>query len=173
MTIQLQLPGDWPRNATWPDPLDQLQQLEQDKLDAKYEIRQVLDRYREKYRISARQVNETMWGYVDDLLERLLLREGGGAEGRDRGRHRAREPASFVWCAMSEDSRMAFGKALAVICEVSADQRTARMHLPPLQLAGVRKPISLYLDMDAEAVDALLGRLAEVRTRMLPAPKRN
>ncbi len=68
MTAQLQLPGDWPRNATWPDPLDQLRQLEQDKLDAKFEIRQVLDRYREKYRISARHVNETMWGYVDDLL---------------------------------------------------------------------------------------------------------
>jgi hypothetical protein len=69
MSIQPLLPGDWPRNATWPDPLDQLRQLEQDKLDAKYEIRQVLDRYREKYRITARQVNETMWDYVDDLLD--------------------------------------------------------------------------------------------------------
>ena len=58
-----------PRNATWPDPLDQLRQLEQDKLDAKYEIRQVLDRYREKYRISPKQVNEAVWGYVDDLLD--------------------------------------------------------------------------------------------------------
>lgn len=68
MSIQLPLPGDWPRNATWPHPLDQLRQLEKDKLDAKYEIRQVLDRYREKYRISARQTNQAMWGYVDDLL---------------------------------------------------------------------------------------------------------
>jgi|SRR5690349_25011904 hypothetical protein len=68
MSVQLPLPGDWPRNAPWPDALDQLRQLEQDKLDAKHEIRQVLDRYREKYRISARQTNETMWGYVDDLL---------------------------------------------------------------------------------------------------------
>ena len=48
MSIQISLPGDWPRNVTWPDPLDQLRQLEKDKLDAKYEIRQVLDRYREK-----------------------------------------------------------------------------------------------------------------------------
>jgi hypothetical protein len=68
MSVQLPLPGEWPRNATWRAPLDQLRQLEQDKLDAKYEIRQVLDRYREKYRISARQTNEAMWGYVDDLL---------------------------------------------------------------------------------------------------------
>jgi len=28
----------------------------------------VLDRYREKYRISARQTNQAMWGYVNDLL---------------------------------------------------------------------------------------------------------
>ena len=68
MSIQLQLSEDWQRDAAWRDPLNQLRQLEQDKLDAKHEIRQVLDRYREKYRISARQTNETMWGYVDDLL---------------------------------------------------------------------------------------------------------
>jgi len=73
MSVQLQLPGDWPRNATWPDPLDQLRQLEHDKLDAKHEIRQVLDRYREKYCISARQVNQAVWGYVDDLLDDLFF----------------------------------------------------------------------------------------------------
>jgi len=49
----------------------------------------------------------------------------------------------------------------------------ARLHLPPLELAGVRKPVNIYLDMGAEAVDALLQRLADVRTRMLPAPMRN
>ena len=69
MSAQLQLPGDWPHNATWPDPVDQLRQIEQDKLDAKYEIRQILDRFRDKYRFSAKQVNETVWGYVDDLLD--------------------------------------------------------------------------------------------------------
>jgi hypothetical protein len=61
MSIQLQLSEDWQRNAAWRDPLDQLRQLEQDKLDAKHEIRLVLDRYREKYRISGRRINETMW----------------------------------------------------------------------------------------------------------------
>lgn len=77
MSVQLPLPGDWPRNITWPDPSDQLRQLEKDKLDAKYEIRQVLDRYREKYRISARQINETMWGYVDDLLSDFFFGKEG------------------------------------------------------------------------------------------------
>ena len=71
------------------------------------------------------------------------------------------------------DDRMPLGTGVAVTCEVSSDQRTARLHLPPLQLAGVRKPISIYLDLDAEAVDALLQRLADVRTRMLPTPMRN
>jgi hypothetical protein len=56
-------------------PLDQLRQLEQDKLDAKYEIRQVLDRYREKYRISAKQVNQAVWGYVDDLLDDFFFKK--------------------------------------------------------------------------------------------------
>ena len=47
------------------------------------------------------------------------------------------------------------------------------MHLPPLQLADVRKPISIYVDMDAEAVEALLRRLAEIRMQMLPPPQRH
>jgi hypothetical protein len=74
---------------------------------------------------------------------------------------------------MSDDVGTPLGKAWAVTCEVRDGQRTATIHLPPLQLAGVRKPISLYLDMDAEAVDALLRRLAEIRVQMLPAPRRN
>jgi hypothetical protein len=49
----------------------------------------------------------------------------------------------------------------------------ARLHLPPLELAGVRKPVNIYLDMGAEDVDALLQQLAEIRTQMVPAPTRN
>jgi hypothetical protein len=50
-------------------PLDQLRQLERDKVDAKHEIRKVLDVYREKYRISPKHLNQVVWGYVDDLLD--------------------------------------------------------------------------------------------------------
>jgi hypothetical protein len=74
---------------------------------------------------------------------------------------------------MSDDGRMPLGKGWAVTYEVSADQRRARMHLPPLQLAGVRKPLRIYMDLDAEAVDALLRQLAEIRAQMLPALRRN
>ena len=73
----------------------------------------------------------------------------------------------------NDDGRMPLEHVSVVTCEVSADQRMVRMHLPPMQLAGVRKPISIYVDMDAEAVEALLLRLAEVRARMLPTPARN
>jgi hypothetical protein len=72
---------------------------------------------------------------------------------------------------MSDDSRMLLGNGWAITCE--DDGRVARMHLPPLQLAGVRKPISIYMDMGAEDVDALLQRLAVVRAQMTPAPTRN
>jgi len=74
---------------------------------------------------------------------------------------------------MSDDDhpRMLLGRGWAITCE--DDGRVARLRLPPLELAGVRKPVNSYLDMGAEDVDALLQRLADVRTRMLPAPMRN
>ena len=97
----------------------------------------------------------------------FFLGEGGAAE------NRAREPASAVWRAMSNDARMPVAKGWAVTYEVSADQRMARLHLPPMQLAGVRKPVNIYMDMDAEAVDAFLRQLAEMRAQMLPALKPN
>ena len=73
----------------------------------------------------------------------------------------------------AEDGRMPLGNGQAVMCEVSADQQAVRMHLPPLHLATVRRPINICLDMDAEAVDALLQQLGEARMQMLPPPKRN
>jgi hypothetical protein len=74
---------------------------------------------------------------------------------------------------MSDDDygRMLLGRGWAITCE--DDGRVARLLLPPLQLAGVRKPVNIYMDMGAEDVDALLQRLAEVRTQMVPAPTRN
>ena len=48
-----------------------------------------------------------------------------------------------------------------------------RALLPPLRLAGASQPLSIYYDMDAEAVDALMQRLAEVRAQMLPPPDRH
>ena len=80
------------------------------------------------------------------------------------------EPAPIVGRAMSDDGRVPLG--WAVTYKVSADQRRVRMDLPPLRFAGVRKPVSLYMDLDAEAVDAFQRQLAEIRAQMLPALRR-
>jgi hypothetical protein len=70
------------------------------------------------------------------------------------------------------DERMPLGQ-WAMIWQVSEDRRTVRALLPPLRIPGATKPLSIYYDMDAEAVDDLQRRLAEIRAQMLPAPKRN
>jgi hypothetical protein len=74
---------------------------------------------------------------------------------------------------MSRDDRAPIATGWAVTYGLSADQRTARLHLPPMQLAGARKPVNIYMDLDAEAVDAFLRQLAEIRAQMLPALRRN
>jgi len=74
---------------------------------------------------------------------------------------------------MSDDDhgRMLLGRGWAITCE--DDGRVAGMHLPPLQLAGVRKPVNIYMDMGPEDVEALLQRLAEIRAQMFPPLKRH
>jgi hypothetical protein len=72
MSIQLPLPGVWPLNASWADAQEQLEQLRKDKLEAKYEIRQVLDKYAARHGIDAKDVNGLIYGYVDDLLSDLF-----------------------------------------------------------------------------------------------------
>jgi hypothetical protein len=79
MTIQLPLPGvaGGPRNASWPDAEERLQEIEKDKVQAKYEIRQVLDRVADKHGIRAKDVNHLVWGYVDDMLSDLFYEKEG------------------------------------------------------------------------------------------------
>ena len=72
---------------------------------------------------------------------------------------------------MSDDGRRLLGNGWAISCE--DEGRVARMHLPPLQLAGVRKPVNIYMDMGPEDVEALLQRLAEIRAQMFPRLKRH
>ena len=72
MVAQLPLPGYWPRNASWSDPRDELAQLRRDKLEAKYEIRLVLDKYAARHGVDAGEVSRLVTGYVDDLLGDLF-----------------------------------------------------------------------------------------------------
>jgi hypothetical protein len=72
MSVQLPLPGYWPRNASWSDPRDEIAQLRRDKLEAKYEIRLILDKYAARYGIEADEVGHLVRDYVDDLLGDLF-----------------------------------------------------------------------------------------------------
>ena len=68
MELQLPLPGVWPRNTSRRDPVAELERIERHKLDAKHEIRLVLDKYAELHGISPKVINNLVWGYVDDML---------------------------------------------------------------------------------------------------------
>jgi hypothetical protein len=55
---------------------------------------------------------------------------------------------------------------------LSPDRRSVRLQLPPLKLAGMKKPVDIHLDFEAETVDQILQRLTELRMQMLPPPIR-
>ncbi len=70
--IQLVLPAGWARRATLEDPADQLDRLRQDVLDAKAELREVLDRLADRHGIKPLVVTEIVEGYVDAALGDLV-----------------------------------------------------------------------------------------------------
>lgn len=53
------------------------------------------------------------------------------------------------------------------------DRGSVRLHLPPLRVADMPKPLRISLDFDAEMVDEVLQRLTVLRSQMLSAPSRN
>jgi len=73
MSIQLPLPGHWPRNMTVRDPVAELERLARDKLDAKAEVYEALERLANRHGISLLEVNGVMLGYVDDALGDLTF----------------------------------------------------------------------------------------------------
>lgn len=73
MTVQLPLPGDWPRNKSRRDPIAALEEIERDKIDALYAIELVLDRYAEKRGISLEVISKAVRGYAEDMLGDMFL----------------------------------------------------------------------------------------------------
>ena len=51
---------------------------------------------------------------------------------------------------------------------LSEDRKMARMAVPPLPIAGMPEPISVFMDFDAATVEAMLERLTILRGQMLP-----
>jgi hypothetical protein len=68
---------------------------------------------------------------------------------------------------------MPIGMSQSQMWTLSDDQTTVRQLLPPISLAGLPKPVVVHLDFNAGTVDAMIERLSVLRSRMLPAPKRN
>ena len=54
---------------------------------------------------------------------------------------------------------------------LSDDQRAVRLHLPPLKLPGLKRPLELQFDFEADVIDQILRRLTELRMQMLPPPQ--
>jgi hypothetical protein len=110
-----------------------------------------------------------MWGYTNDLLDdfrcRLHFREGRFFQEKEE---------TVTSGIRDERDRPSSAAQLerAVTYEISDDRRKVRMLHPSLQVAGA-EPVSIYMDMDAAAVDALLRQVAEIRAQMLPALRRN
>ena len=73
MGQQLPLPAGWAlRFASGPDLREQLGAIERDKREALGDVRAVLDRYAEKYRIPPREVTAAITGYAADMLSDLF-----------------------------------------------------------------------------------------------------
>lgn len=73
MSIQLSLPGNWPRNMTYRDPINELERLARDRLEAKAAIYEAMERLASKHGISPLEVNGVMLRYFDDALRDLTF----------------------------------------------------------------------------------------------------
>ena len=72
MSIQLPLPAYWARESlSSRDPQAELDLIARDTLDLKFAIREKLEEFAAKHRISMREVNNAMRGYADDMLADL------------------------------------------------------------------------------------------------------
>ena len=49
---------------------------------------------------------------------------------------------------------------------LSQDCTEVRLSLPPIALEGLPKPLELFVDFDAKAVDQILARLSVLRVKM-------
>jgi hypothetical protein len=56
---------------------------------------------------------------------------------------------------------------------LSEDRRLVRLNMPPVKFTGKEGPVSIRLEFDAKALDAMLDRLTRLRVQMFPPPDRN
>ena len=90
-----------------------------------------------------------------------------------RGKHEGRKANTAAAKKGMIMSRMPVAIDQRQMWRLTVDRKTVRMRVPPIKLAGQLKPLDIFVDLDAKAVDDVLRRLSELRTQMLPAPIRN
>lgn len=75
MGAQLPLPAGWAiRHLTsGGDPRERLDALAHDKLEARREIRQILDRLAGKHGLAPREIDRAVQGYLDDMLNDIIF----------------------------------------------------------------------------------------------------
>jgi hypothetical protein len=74
---------------------------------------------------------------------------------------------------MPRETRMPITADPTIMWSLSADRKAIRQVLPPMVVAGMREPLRIGLDFDAPTIDAMLERLAILRSQMLPPIIRN
>jgi hypothetical protein len=55
---------------------------------------------------------------------------------------------------------------------LSEDARSVQLNMPPVNVSKPG-PVSIRVDFDAQAIDAMLERLTRLRVQMMPPPRRN
>ena len=75
MGAQLPLPAGWAIHhlTSHVDPRARLDALTHDKLEARREIREILDRLGEKHGLAPQEIDRAVQGYLDDMLNDVVF----------------------------------------------------------------------------------------------------
>jgi hypothetical protein len=69
---------------------------------------------------------------------------------------------------MDNEQTMPVRANQATMWTLNADCKTVRLAVPPLRIVGFPKTLDVFMDFDAESVDAMIERLTVLRSQMLP-----
>jgi hypothetical protein len=69
---------------------------------------------------------------------------------------------------MDKRETMPMKASQATLWTLNSGLKTVRLAIPPLRIVGFPEPLDVYMDFDAESVDAMLERLTVLRSQMLP-----
>ena len=72
------------------------------------------------------------------------------------------------WRTMTDDRTLWNPARPENIWTLTPNRKNVRLTVPPVTLSGSAEPLELFLDFDAESVDAVIDRLTVLRSHMLP-----